>query len=97
MRQINIKNTAAADLLDQVVAATGQRRTDAVIRALELYLKSLDASKGAEAAIALVCEQLHPAIAPEHLGKMPSRSEQQELLGMYVVTDLEVVRLPREG
>ncbi len=82
MRQINIKNSAAADLLDRVVAATGQGKTDAVIHALELYLKSLDASKRAEAAIALVRERLHPTIEPEHLGKAPSKSEQEELLGM---------------
>lgn len=82
MRQINIKNAAAADLLDRVVATTGQGKTDAVIQALELYLKSLEASKRAEAAIALVREQLHPAIGPEHLGKTPGKGEQEELLGM---------------
>ena len=82
MRQINIKNDAAADLLDRVVAATGQGKTDAVIHALELYLKSLDASRRAEAAIALVRERLHPTIDPESLGKAPGKREQEELLGM---------------
>lgn len=82
MRQINIKNETATDLLDDVVRATGQGKTEAVIHALELYLKSLDASKRAEAAIQLARERLHPTIDPKHLGKTPSKREQEELLGM---------------
>ena len=82
MKQINIKNSVAADLLDEVMAATGQGKTDAVICALELYLKSLDASKRAEAATVLVRERLHPMIELEHLGRAPSKREQEELLGM---------------
>ena len=34
MRQINIKNDTAADLLEQAVKATGQGKTEAVISAL---------------------------------------------------------------
>ena len=82
MRQVNIKNDHAAELLDRVAETTGQGKTEAVISALELYLKSLDASRRAEAAITLVRERLHPAIDSEHLGKAPSKQEQEELLGM---------------
>ncbi len=82
MRQINIKNDAAAKLLDDVMKATGQDKTEAVISALELYLKSLSASKRAEAAIALARDRLHPAIDPKHLGRAPSKKEQEDLLGM---------------
>ncbi len=82
MRQINIKNSVAADLLDRVTAATGEGKTEAITHALELYLKSIDASKRAEAAITLVRELLHPTIEPEHLGRAPSKREQEELLGM---------------
>jgi antitoxin VapB len=82
VRQINIKNDTAAELLDDVLKVTGQGKTEAVITALELYLKSLEASKRAEAAIALVNQRLHPAIDPEYLGRAPSKAEQEELLGM---------------
>lgn len=82
MRQINIKNDTAAELLDDVLKVTGQGKTEAVITALELYLKSLEASKRAEAAIALVNQRLHPVIDPEYLGGAPSKAEQEELLGM---------------
>lgn len=50
MRQINIKNDTVADFLDRAVEATGQGKTEAVISALEVYLKSLEASNQAEAA-----------------------------------------------
>ncbi len=82
MGQINIKNAVAAALLDDVVKVTGQEKTEAVISALELYLKSLAASKRAESAIAIARERLHPTILPEHLGRAPSKEEQERLLGM---------------
>jgi hypothetical protein len=80
--QINIKNEAAAKLLDEVIKVTGQGKTEAVVNALELYLRSLDANKRAEAAIRLVREDLHPIFEPSHLGKAPSKREQEELLGL---------------
>lgn len=82
MGQINIKNDTAALLLDRVVEVTGQGKTEAIISALELYLKSLDATRRAEAAIALVRSRIHPAIEPGRLGKAPSKQEQEDLLGM---------------
>ena len=54
MKQISIKNERAVDLLEQVVLETRESKTDAVTHALELYLKSLSASKRADAAIAYV-------------------------------------------
>ncbi|MDQ3458842.1 MAG: type II toxin-antitoxin system VapB family antitoxin [Deinococcota bacterium] len=82
MRQINIKNDRAAKLLDDIVKATGQGKTEAVISALGLYLKSLGASKRAEVATELARERLHPTIDPKALGRVPSKKEQEELLGM---------------
>ena len=41
MRQFSIKNNHAAELLDKITTLTGQNETEAVIRALELYQKSL--------------------------------------------------------
>ena len=77
--QINIKNDAAAALLERAVKMTKQSKTETVTRALELYLKSLEADQRAAAAIRLVEERLHPLIEPERLGKAPSKAEQEAM------------------
>jgi len=82
MRQINIKNEHAAELLDQAMMMTGKGKTEIAIEALEWYIKSLEADKSAEAAIRLIKEKIHPYILPEYRGKSPSKEEQEELLGM---------------
>ena len=82
MKQISIKNERAADLLERVIHITDESKTDAVTRALALYLKSLEASKRADAAIAYVREKIHPKIETSHLGRVPSKEEQEELLGI---------------
>lgn len=82
MRQINIKNDTVAALLDEVTQRTGQGKTEAMMSALKLYQKSLEASKRADAAIELVRESIHPAFDLDVLGKAPSKQEQEELLGM---------------
>ena len=80
MKQINIKNDVAAELLERAAQMTEQGKTETVIRALELYLRSLEADRRAEAAIRLVEERLHPLIEPERLGQAPSKAEQEALL-----------------
>ena len=79
MKQINIKNDAAAELLEQAVKVTKQGKTETVTRALALYLKSLEADKRADDAIRFA-EQLHTLIEPEALGRAPSKAEQEDLL-----------------
>ena len=80
MKQINIKNDVAAELLERAAQMTEQGKTETVIRALELYLRSLEADRRAEAAIRLVEGRLHPSIEPERLGQAPSKAEQETLL-----------------
>lgn len=80
MKQINVKNDRAARLLEEVIAVTGEGKTEAVIRALELYKKSLGASRRAEAAIRFARERIHPTIPAEQLGRAPSKREREELL-----------------
>lgn len=80
MKQINIKNDAAVRLLEEVVAATGEGKTEAVVHALELYKKSLEASARADAAIRFARERIHPTIPAEQLGEAPSKREREELL-----------------
>lgn len=82
MKRISIKNEHAAELLEQVVRITEESKTEAVTHALTLYLKSLEASKRADAAIAFVREKIHPNLEPGQLGRAPSKKEQEELLGM---------------
>lgn len=65
-----------------MVHITDESKTDAVTRALALYLKSLEASKRADAAIAYVRERIHPNLEPGQLGRAPSKKEQEELLGV---------------
>jgi len=82
MKQISIKNDRAADLLERAVRETGESKTAAVTHALELYLKNLEASKRADAAIAFVREKIHPQLEPSQFGHVPSKEEQEDLLGM---------------
>ena len=82
MRQLNIKSDEALGLLEQAMTITKQGKTETVISALELYLKSLDADRRAEAAIRLVEERLHPLIPAEQRGTAPSKAEQEALLGI---------------
>lgn len=82
MKQISIKNERAAELLDRAIRETGESKTAAVTHALELYLKSVAASKRADAAIAFVREKIHPQLEPSQFGRVPSKEEQEELLGM---------------
>ena len=81
MKQINVKNEYAAELLDKVVIQTGQGKTEAVTTALELYLQSLTAKKRAEAAIELA-KRIHELLPEAVLGQAPSKEEQEKLLGM---------------
>ena len=82
MKQVNIKNDYFAELLDKAMAMTGKGKTEIAIKALEWYIKSLEADKRAEAAIRLIKERIHPYISPEYQGRAPSKEEQEELLGM---------------
>ncbi len=80
MKQINVKNARAAELLDRAAQLTERGKTETLTDALELYLKSLEADKRADAAIRLARERLHPLIEPESLGRAPSKAEQEALL-----------------
>lgn len=82
MRQFSVKNDKAAELLDQVTSVTGEGKTEAVIRALELYLAKLMASPEVESALDAIRRKVHPKIRREHLGKAPSKNEIETELGM---------------
>ena len=77
-----IESDRAAELFKRGICETGESKTAVVTRALELYLKSLSANKRADAAIAFVRDKIHPLIEPSQLGRVPSKEEQEEMLGM---------------
>lgn len=82
MRQFSIKNEQAADLLEQIISFTGEGKTEAVIHALELYQSNLLGNRDAAATIAAIRQHVHPHIAPEYKGRVPSKAELEAELGM---------------
>lgn len=83
MRQINIKNKTASDLLDRITGSTGQGETEAIISALELYDRQLRGQSEVEAQIDWIRNNVHPAVKPEFLGKAPSKAEIEEELELF--------------
>jgi hypothetical protein len=82
MRQFSIKNERAADLLDRITRFTGEGKTEAVIRALELYEGSLMQSPDVAARIESIRHAVHGQVRPEYRGKAPGKSEIEAELGM---------------
>ncbi len=82
MRQFSIKSEKAAALLDAVTRLTGEGKTEAVIRALELYQASLLGNRETEAVIRSLRENVHAHLKPEHLGHAPSKEEIEAELDM---------------
>jgi len=76
-----VKNDYAAELLDKVLIQTGQGKTEAITTALELYLKNLAARERAEEALRLA-EEIHKLLPETALGQVPSKEEQEALLGL---------------
>ncbi len=74
-------NNQTAELLERIARETGKSQDDIVTDALELYFESI-LNKRADAAIAFVREKIHPLIKPSQLGRVPSKKEQEEMLGM---------------
>lgn len=82
MRQFSIKNSQAAELLDNITKLTGQGKTETVIRALELYQASLFSDRKTEAVIQAIHERIHSQLKPEYRGKAPSKEDIEAELGM---------------
>lgn len=82
MRQFSIKNDRAADLLEQITRLTGEGKTEAVVRALELYQAMLLGKREAEAVIASIKQAVHPYVLPAYRGKVPTKREIEDKLGM---------------
>lgn len=82
MRQFSIKNDRAADLLEQVTRLTRQGKTEAIIRALELYRATLLAQRQADEVARSIHRTVHPHLKPEHRGRAPGKGEIETELDM---------------
>lgn len=82
MRQTSIKSTRVADLLDALVARTGESKVDAVVKALESRLRELDAQEASDLTLAWLEASVWPSLPKSVRGRGPSKSEQEELLGL---------------
>lgn len=82
MRQFSIKNDRAAELLERITSLTKEGKTEAVVHALELYQAKLLGERDAEAVIRSIQQTVHPYVLPVHRGRVPSKAEIEEELGM---------------
>lgn len=82
MRQTSIKSDRVADLLDAVVARTGEAKVDAVIKALEGRLRELDAQEASDLTLAWLESSVWPSLPKAMRGRGPTKAEQEELLGL---------------
>lgn len=84
MKQFNVKNDQVVDLLEAITERTGEAKTEAVAHALKLYWHALEANERADAAIAFVRDHVHPLLEDRYRADPPSKSEQEDMLGMDV-------------
>jgi hypothetical protein len=82
MRQFSIKNDQAVDLLERITQLTGEGKTEAVIKALELYETRLTQDHEANAAVSAIKNKIHPHLPKRYRGKAPSKAEIEAELGM---------------
>ena len=81
MKQVNIKSERVAELLEQVIAQTGETKVDAVANALESRLLSLRADANAQRTLDWLKTMVWSKLDTEDKGRAPSKEEQEELLG----------------
>ena len=82
---LNIKNEDVERLLDEVVALTGESKTEAVRRALEERRQRLALRSGGRPEevrlVTFLEEELWPQIPAELMGTRLSKQEEEEILG----------------
>ena len=75
MKKIGVKAERALELLGEITVLTGETPAEVLTHASELYLKSLEAFKRADAAVAYVRNKIHPQLEPGQLGCVPTKEE----------------------
>lgn len=81
MRQINLKSDRVAVLLEQITQRTGETNVDAVTRALEERLQELNAKDRTVRTLTWLKTTVWPTLPETQHGRVPSKEEQEELLG----------------
>lgn len=81
MRQTSIKSDRVAELLDELVAATGESKVEAVEKALEDRLRSQRRDSETERLVVWLENSVWSKLPAGVRGAAPSREEQDELLG----------------
>lgn len=82
MRQFSIKNDEAVETLERITRMTGEGKTKAVARALELYERMLLEDREVAQAIASIKRDVHAYLKDQWKGRAPSRAEIEDELGM---------------
>ena len=83
---VNIKNTEVERLLDEIVATTGETKTEAVRRALEerrsrLALRGLRGGRAARF-LAYLESEFWPSLPEGERGRRLTKEEEEDLLGL---------------
>jgi antitoxin VapB len=81
MKQVNLKSDRVAALLEQITERTGETKIDAVTKALEERLQELETKNRASRTLTWLKATVWSNPPEGERGKMPSKEEQEELLG----------------
>lgn len=80
MRQTSFKSDRVADLIDKITDATGESRVEAVSKALEERLDSLQRGNRSRRTLDWLEAVVWPHLGEDD-GRAPSKAEQEEMLG----------------
>ena len=81
MQQFSIKNDEAVNLLNDLTKRTGKGKTEVVIEALKQYQQSQGRSS-TQKTIDFFEREVHPFVKQEYLGKVPTKEDIEDELGM---------------
>lgn len=82
---LNIKNHEVERLASELALLTGESKTETIRRALEQRRRQLvfqvSQRRRGESFLRFLEEEVWPELPPEHLGRRPTRDEEDEILG----------------
>lgn len=81
---LNIKNSDVERLAEDVARLTGESKTEAIRKALEerrRRLKGPSTAERRERVVRLLKRDIWPTIPKKHLGRRPSKAEEDAILG----------------
>ena len=81
MKQTSLKSDRVAELVEQITRQTGESKVVAVTIALEDRMRRLESQDRAQRTLDWLRASVWPNLPADQRGKVPSREEQEELLG----------------